>query len=322
MSFGPLPGTVKEVRQVEDVFSGAFPDGQIRLLEVGAATEEAFRNECRGSSFLHVATHGFFAPQSCRSALDTWTLFGFRSSAAYQTPGQDVAGWHPGLLSGLALAGANAPSQLGDDGILTALEAASLDLRETEMVVLSACDTGLGKVTGGEGLLGLQRAFQLSGARSVMASLWRVDDQATQELMGEFYQNLWRERMEPIEALRQAQLAFLHRHGSSSSLRGIGSTMPLPEEDTSPKRASPRLWAAWVLSGYPGDLASISTSRPISQEEQDLAEEIPKTQEPTRHAGPTPSGFIFWLVFVTTSLVAAVTAFFLLRRRSRQAPPG
>src|SRR4029079_7751533 len=108
---------------------------------------------------------------------------------------------HSGLLSGIVLAGANRPPEAGkDDGILTALEVAELDLRGTELVVLSACETGLGRVVGGEGLLGLQRAFQVAGARSVIASLWAVDDQATRNLMERFYQNLWVERMPQGEA--------------------------------------------------------------------------------------------------------------------------
>src|SRR5213078_1602900 len=103
-----------------------------------------------------------------------------------------VAGFHPGLLSGIVLAGANRPPQAGqDDGILTALEVAELDLGQVELATLSACETGLGEVAGGEGLLGLQRAFQVAGARSVVASLWKVDDRATQELMGAFYKAYW-----------------------------------------------------------------------------------------------------------------------------------
>ena len=101
-------------------------------------------------------------------------------------------GFYPGLLSGIALAGANRPlsissrgiGDLGDNGFITAMEVADLDLDETELVVLSACETGLGETVGGEGVLGLPRAFLIAGARSVVASLWKVDDDATRTLMG------------------------------------------------------------------------------------------------------------------------------------------
>ena len=106
----------------------------------------------------------------------------------------EVRGFHPGLLSGIALAGANVgshaetgfnsmPGKEADDGVLTALEVAGLDLRNVDLVVLSACETGLGRMAGGEGVLGLQRAFQLAGAKNVVASLWKVDDRATVALM-------------------------------------------------------------------------------------------------------------------------------------------
>jgi CHAT domain-containing protein len=102
------------------------------------------------------------------------------------------------------LAGANVrPTPIGhDDGILTALKVAELDLSGVELAVLSACETGLGEVAGGEGLLGLQRAFQVAGAHSVVASLWKVGDEPTRALMARFYENLWRTGRRPRHCAR------------------------------------------------------------------------------------------------------------------------
>jgi hypothetical protein len=186
-----------------------------------------------------LATHGFFAPAKLRSAL--------AAASRPNDPGglspfgeKGLGGFHPGLLAGLALAGANKEPRPGeDDGILTALEVASLDLGGVDLAVLSACETGLGEVAGGEGLLGLQRAFQVAGARTVVASLWQVDDKATRALMEDFYQNLWRKKMTKLEALRQAQLTML-REGMK---RGLG------EPEAPARRLPPYYWAAFVLSG-------------------------------------------------------------------------
>jgi CHAT domain-containing protein len=114
---------------------------------------------------------------------------------------------NPLLRSGLALAGANrrqsaAPSE--DDGILTAEEVASLDLEDTEWVVLSGCDTGVGDIKDGEGVLGLRRAFQEAGARTLIASLWAVDDQAARQWMTALYSARFIDRRSIAEAIRQA----------------------------------------------------------------------------------------------------------------------
>src|SRR5262249_11917820 len=121
-------------------------------------------------------------------------------------------------LSGLVLAGANRPPpkdpkelERHDSGILTAEAIAALDLERMDLAVLSACETGLGEVAGGEGGFGLQRAFHVAGCKNVVASLWQVDDQATAALMGLFYHKLWRENQPPLRALREAQL-YLYRH--------------------------------------------------------------------------------------------------------------
>src|SRR5262249_7749216 len=122
----------------------------------------------------------------------------------------EAAGRHPGLLSGVVLAGVNRPDPRPEETILTALEAAELDLGRGELVALSACDTGRGPGAGGEGGLGLQRAFQLAGARAVVASLWKVPDEETHQLMREFYRRVWTAApVSRAEALRQAQLWML-----------------------------------------------------------------------------------------------------------------
>src|SRR5439155_18188593 len=130
--------------------------------------------------------------------------------------GSRVTERSPLILAGVVLAGANRPQKLnewgapiGDDGILTGEEVAALDLAGTELVVLSACETGVGEVAGGEGVFSLQRAFHLAGARTVIGSLWKVNDEATEALMVAFYQNLWQKKLGKLEALRQAQLALL-----------------------------------------------------------------------------------------------------------------
>lgn len=146
------------------------------------------------------------------------------------------------MLSGLVLAGANQPQAEGkDDGILTALEVQALDLRGVELAVLSACETGLGESAAGEGVLGLQRAFQLAGAGTTVGSLWKVPDEATRALMSEFYRQLWEEKKGKLAALRGAQLWML-REGKA---RGVKTEEPDEKSTTLP----PRYWAAFVLSG-------------------------------------------------------------------------
>lgn len=113
------------------------------------------------------------------------------------------------MCSGLALAGANRLESGTDDGILTALEIAGLDLRGTKLVVLSACETGLGEISVGEGVYGLRRSLVIAGAESQLASLWKVDDTATQELMEAYYRRLGAGEGR-ANALRHTQLEMLH----------------------------------------------------------------------------------------------------------------
>jgi CHAT domain-containing protein/Tfp pilus assembly protein PilF len=215
----PLAGTRAEMLTVRDSFEKRypFPDGQTRVLRGPKATEEMVRRHAPGHRFLHLATHGFFEPKEGEG--------------------------HPGLMSGLVVAGANREPKPGeDDGILTALEVAEMDLSECELAVLSACETGLGKGVAGEGMVGLQRAFQVAGARSVVASLWQVDDRATRDLMSAFYRAYLEEKgATRVEALRQAQVSMLRD--------GVSRGMNFEHAEPKTKRLPPYYWAAFVLSG-------------------------------------------------------------------------
>ena len=232
----PLDGTRAEVVAIRDSFEQKFPDAKSMQLRKAQATEEAFRQQAPKANFLHIATHGFFVEAA---PLTT----GSKNSAKID---------NPGLQSGLVLAGANQPIQAGlDDGILTASEVAELDLTGVEQAVLSACETGLGKSLAGEGLLGLQRAFQLAGARTVVASMWKVPDLATKELMTRYYENIWEKKMGKLEALREAQLWML----KEGKKRGIDAetvdtkNAPKPAVVETGNRMPPLYWGAWVLSG-------------------------------------------------------------------------
>jgi CHAT domain-containing protein len=258
----PLSGSRSEIAAINDSFARGFHNGKVDTLDGLKPTEEAVRQQAGQHRYVHLATHGFFTPPEVKSALDE-SAGDNRRREFNSFSLRDVSGLNPGLLSGVVLAGANrppAPDQ--DDGILTALEVAELDLSHVELVTLSACETGLGKSAGGEGLLGLQRAFQVAGARNVVASLWKVDDAATQALMSEFYKNLWQKKLSPLESLRQAQLMMIaHYQPTSEKLRAGFDAKPIDEKALAEARRNlksgeqllpPLYWAAFVLSG-PGD---------------------------------------------------------------------
>jgi CHAT domain-containing protein/tetratricopeptide (TPR) repeat protein len=256
-----LPGTAREV---EAVAKQAGRRSLLRLHGTEASTARLL-TELPRARWAHIATHGFFADPDVRSILQPDPrLFAFegrqRAAAGLR---------NPLVLSGLVLAGANRlpaavakADQAGDDlGIVTAEAIAGLPLHDLELVVLSACETGLGLVGGGEGVFGLQRAFHLAGAQNVVASLWKVDDEATAALMAFFYDQLWRQDKPPIEALRAAQLALYRRPelaGKLARARGtpdfdklVRRPEPAPGGGgPGPRRADPKDWAAFVLSGW------------------------------------------------------------------------
>ncbi len=251
--FKPLDGTRAEIVAINDSFEQRFPDGKRKSLRKDKATKQAVCDAMPQFTFLHLATHGFFAPPELRSALVDAGSAGAAQNG--ESGGQsragsiDITGYQPDLLTGLALAGANQRPQPGqDDGILTALAVEELDLSRVQLATLSACETGLGETAGGEGVLGLQCAFQLAGARSTVATLWKIPDKASQLLMTDFYENLWDEskHLTRLEALRQAQLKML-REGANRGLE-------LPDDQPGNKpdqigRMPPFYWAAFELSG-------------------------------------------------------------------------
>ena len=220
------------MRNVQTQFKRRYPSGHLQVLEQAAATEAAFRHDAPQNRWLFLATHGFFAaPNVCATLAVQDELVGLDS-----THGAN----HSGALCGLALAGANQTHHAdGDDGILTAYEVSALDLHKVELVVLSGCETGLGENTPGEGAMSLQRAFQVAGAHTTVASLWSVPDEKTKELMQEFFHNLWDRNMSKLEALCAAQLSVFHSANGTTADTTIEQPKPLP----------PYYWAAFVLSG-------------------------------------------------------------------------
>jgi CHAT domain-containing protein len=266
--FASLPGTELEARRIQTAFRRVFPKARAVLLTRADPHERRIKKElspaetARRWRYLHFAGHGFFAPPTVRSALRPDTGGAAPFSGLLSGQEARTVGLNPLLLSGLVLAGANRAHALDEeDGILTAEEVYGLDLRGTELVVLSACDTGLGEVAGGEGVLGLQRAFQVAGARTLVTSLWKVDDAATTLLMEEFYANLWARKLPKLEALRRAQLTVLAHPEridrrrrllkKEAARRGLDlrESRPLPKGGRAKGRSHPVLWAAFVLSG-------------------------------------------------------------------------
>jgi len=183
----PLPGTSQEADAVGKTMAG------LKILRGAEATEGAVK-DVRGPRILHLATHGFFLPDETPPAAGDGDSAG-RAGAGMAGGAPGAAGGAPApenplLRSGLALAGANKLHSGDDDGILTAMEASGLDLWGTKLVVLSACETGVGTVTNGEGVYGLRRALVIAGAESLVTTLWQVDDLATRDLMAGYYKKL------------------------------------------------------------------------------------------------------------------------------------
>lgn len=223
MEFAPLPGTEGEANALRKL----LPDAQVVTRQQAT---EAFLKNVASPRILHIATHGFFldAPKAEPVSASDDTVRGLGIGLS---PTPNVAGENPLLRSGLVLAGVKQQaSGAGEDGVLTALEAADLNLWGTRLVVLSACETGLGDVRNGEGVFGLRRALVLAGSETQIMSLWSVSDTATRDLMIGYY-GLLQKGAGRSAALREVQLSLLRGTSAANNY------------------AHPYYWAAFIPSG-------------------------------------------------------------------------
>ena len=216
--FVPLEHTAEEAQAIAAVYEGIL-EGTPRLLTGSDTTKSTLVELAPGVRFLHIATHGWFAPETVLSMRDGAGA----ADDVFARADRTLRGFAPETLCGLALAGANE----GPLGILTAEELATLDLSNCELAVLSACETNVGIRRAGQGIQSLQTALHAAGARTAITSLWRVDDAATRRLMELFYTKLWKDGLGKADALWRAKQA----------LRAEGHPI--------------RDWAGWVLTGDP-----------------------------------------------------------------------
>ena len=221
----PLPNTEQEIIKISELFNN-----DETLVYTGKDASEENLRSIKSPKMLHLATHGFFLPSNKE---DNKTK---RSEGRNidEKKKEIIAGLEdPLLCSGIALAGFNMATNSNglNDGVVTAEEVLNLNLLGTELVTLSACETGLGKVGLGEGVFGLRSAFSCAGAAAMVMSLWKVPDQETKDLMINFYTNIVKEGMNKNQALRKAALDVMKemkkKHGHTH----------------------PRFWGGFIFSG-------------------------------------------------------------------------
>ena len=252
-----LPATKIEAEQIKQALENTRLQPALYMDLRG--TEESFKAlSGKNISMLHIATHGFYWTETeARQTKDLdFLMMGDNNQSRYV---EDKALTRSGLLlsgANIALKGNPLPEGL-EDGILTAKELAGLDLRGLDLVVLSACQTGLGEITG-DGVFGLQRGFKKAGANTLLMSLWKVDDNATQLLMTQFYKNLLAGKSK-FESLREAQKYVRDyeveiettpdkRWQSEARQKEKQSKKPMPKEFKKIKKyKDPFYWAAFIL---------------------------------------------------------------------------
>ena len=232
LHFERLPGTLAEVQAIASILC------QDRcVLKTGREAGESALEGIESPKILHLATHGFFLTDQQLDIIRGEGPFGIEFMGL---PGSTGPSGFENLLvrSGLALAGANYTLRSSgiqhSDGLLTAEKVLGLKLRNTELVVLSACETGVGEVKSGEGVYGLRRAFIQAGAKGLVMSLWPIPDQETKELMVAFYIHMSKDKMPRAKALRQAILDQMQ-----VTEKRYGLSHPL-------------FWGAFIYLGEPG----------------------------------------------------------------------
>jgi CHAT domain-containing protein/Tfp pilus assembly protein PilF len=237
LHFATLPGFAREADAVEKLLR----DGKREVVSLrrGEATEEALAAVAR-PRLLYLVTHGFFIPSQPGPASPAIVRGLGLVGLDVEVANSPRLANDPWMRSGLALTGANRWHERGragaSDGLLTALEVDNLDLWGTDLVVLSACETGVGERQLGEGAMGLRSSFREAGARTVVASLWKVPDRETERLMTRFLE-LWLSGTPKADALRQAQRELIARFRASS--------------DPKRKGAPPLYWAGFICHGQP-----------------------------------------------------------------------
>lgn len=218
ITFPILSWTIEEASDLKKLLPEA-------ALLMGAQATETALKQARAPRILHIATHGFFL-EDAEHPLKNARGLDFSNFSDLRSASWAAKIENPLLRSGLALAGVNEHRGSDDDGVLTAMEAANLDLWGTKLVVLSACDTGVGEVRNGEGVYGLRRALVLAGAETQVMSLWPVLDKQTRGLMAGYYKRL------------------LNGEGRSAALRQVQL-----ETLKNPRQRHPFYWAGFIQAG-------------------------------------------------------------------------